>query len=33
MKSDYQELVTQVSQQIAKTFFHHEENLVARATL
>jgi len=33
MKNEYQELVTKVSKQVAKTFLRHEDNLVARATL
>lgn len=33
MNKDYQTIITKVSQQIAKTFLQHEENLAARATL
>ncbi len=33
MKKEYQEIITAVSQQIAKTFVQHEDNLAARATL
>lgn len=33
MKNEYQELVTTVSQQVAKAFLRNEENLAARATL
>jgi len=33
MNKDDQTIITKVSQQIAKTFLHHEENLAARATL
>lgn len=33
MKNEYQELVTTVSQQVAKAFLRNEDNLAARATL
>jgi len=33
MKKEYQELMTTVSQQVAQTFLHHEDNLAARALL
>ncbi len=33
MKNDYQEIITAVSTQVAKTFLSHEDNLAARATL
>jgi len=33
MKNDYQNMITEVSQQIANTFLQHEENLAARAGL
>ncbi len=33
MDKDYQELITKVSKQVAKTFLQHEDNLATRATL
>lgn len=33
MQEDYQEMITNVSKQVAKTFLQHEDNLAARATL
>lgn len=33
MDKDYQEIITKVSKQVAKTFLQHEDNLAARATL
>ncbi len=33
MDKDYQEIITKVSKQVAKTFLHQEDNLAARATL
>jgi hypothetical protein len=33
MKKDYQDMITEVSKQIANTFLQHEENVAARAVL